>query len=150
MISLSQEVEAFVPKNHSEKEDGSLITKGEILKFQILDFSKENKKILASHKATFKASVKNKSKSISSKKVMKKMEEDKQQSTLGDLATYTTDGSVLLNMNTTQQLNFSTGDEATYDVVITLGDGDGTIDNRPQASGVYSDTLTFTIFDDDV
>ena len=69
---------------------------------------------------------------------------------LGTLATYATDGTVLLNMNTTQQLNFSTGDEATYDVVITLGDGDGTIDNRPQSSGVYSDTLTFTIFDDDV
>ena len=64
--------------------------------------------------------------------------------------TYTTDGSILLNMNTTQQLQFIDGDEATYDIVITLGDGDGTIDNRPQSSGVYSDTLTFTIFDDDV
>ena len=85
LISLSEEVEAFVPKNHTEKEDGSLITKGEILNFQILDFSKENKKILASHTAIFKGSVKNKSRSISSKKVMKKMEEDKQQSTLGDL-----------------------------------------------------------------
>ena len=63
---------------------------------------------------------------------------------------YPTDGSVLLNMNTTQQLQFIDGDEATYDIVITLGDGDGTIDNRPQSSGVYSDTLTFTIFDDDV
>ena len=64
------------------------------------------------------------------------------------LNTYFTDGSVRLNMNTTQQLNFSSGDEATYDVVITLGDGDGAIDNRPQSSGVYSDTLTFTIMDD--
>ena len=45
LVSLSEEVEAFVPKNHTEKEDGSLITKGEILNFQILDFSKENKKI---------------------------------------------------------------------------------------------------------
>ena len=61
---------------------------------------------------------------------------------------YPADGSELLNMNTTRQLTFSKGDEATYDVVITLGDGDGTIDNRPQSSGVYSDTLTFTIFDD--
>ena len=85
VISLSEEVEAFVPKNHTEKEDGSLITKGEILNFQILDFSKENKKILASHTATYRGSVKNKTKSNSSKKVMKKMEEDKQQSTLGDL-----------------------------------------------------------------
>ena len=85
LVSLSEEVEAFVPKNHTEKEDGSLITKGEILNFQILDFSKENKKILASHTATYRGSVKNKTKSNSSKKVMKKMEEDKQQSTLGDL-----------------------------------------------------------------
>ena len=67
---------------------------------------------------------------------------------------YITDGSILLNMNTTQQLQFVSGgalpDEATYDVVITLGDGDGTIDNRPQSSGVYSDTLTFTIMDDSI
>ena len=70
------------------------------------------------------------------------------QAALNTLATYAVDGSVRLNMNTTQQLSFGTGDEATYDVVITLGDGDGTIDNRPQSSGVYSDTLTFTIMDD--
>ena len=55
------------------------------LRKSILDFSKENKKILASHTATYRGSVKNKTKSNSSKKVMKKMEEDKQQSTLGDL-----------------------------------------------------------------
>ena len=70
------------------------------------------------------------------------------QAAFNTLAAYTTDGSVRLNMNTTQQFRFSAGDEATYDVVITLGDGDGTIDNRPQSSGVYSDTLTFTIMDD--
>ena len=70
------------------------------------------------------------------------------QAALSTLAAYTTDGTVRLNMNTTQQFRFATGDEATYDVVITLGDGDSTIDNRPQASGVYSDTLTFTIMDD--
>ena len=67
------------------------------------------------------------------------------------LHTHTTDGSE----NTSQYehhtaVELSAGDEATYDVVITLGDGDGVIDNRPQSSGVYSDTLTFTIFDDDV
>ena len=67
---------------------------------------------------------------------------------LGGLSFYPADGSELLNMNTTRQLVIGKGDEATYDIVITLGDGDGTIDNRPQSSGVYSDTLTFTIFDD--
>ena len=41
------------------------------------------------------------------------------------------------------------GDEATYDVVLILGDGANSLDNRPQSSGVYSDTLTFTVMDDD-
>ena len=75
--------------------------------------------------------------------------------TLGNLVSIPTDGSIRFNMNTTLQLQFASGvaagaggDEATYDVVFTLGDGDGTIDNRPQSSGVYSDTLTFIIMDD--
>ena len=87
VVSLSDEVEAFVPKSHIEKEDGSLITVGEILDFRILDFSKENKKILASHSAIFKnIREKERKKSASNtKKAMKKMKEDMQKSTLGDL-----------------------------------------------------------------
>ena len=64
--------------------------------------------------------------------------------------TYTTDGSILPNMNTTQHHSLSMVTKRHIDIRITLGDGDGTIDNRPQSSGVYSDTLTFTIFDDDL
>ena len=84
---LSNEVEAFIPKSHCEKEDGSLITVGERLDFRILEFSKENKKILASHSAIFKQQRESKEKKSASntKKVMKRMEVDKQKSTLGDL-----------------------------------------------------------------
>ena len=68
-------------------------------------------------------------------------------------ATYTTDGSVIMNMNTPKPLTFALNGEATYDIWITLNEPVeiimGAPDNRPQASGVYSDTLTFTIFDDD-
>ena len=68
-------------------------------------------------------------------------------------ATYTTDGSVIMNMNTPKPLTFALNGEATYDILITLNEPVeiimGAPDNRPQASGVYSDTLTFTIFDDD-
>ena len=68
-------------------------------------------------------------------------------------ATYTTDGSVIMNMNTPKPLTFALNGEATYDIWITLNEPIeivmGAPDNRPQASGVYSDTLTFTIFDDD-
>ena len=55
--------------------------------FRILEFSKENKRILVSHTAVFKEELEaERKKSVASaKKVMKKLEEDKQQSTLGDL-----------------------------------------------------------------
>ncbi len=87
VIALSEEVEAFAPKRHTDKEDGSSITVGENLSFRILEFSKENKKILVSHTAIFKAEleVERKKSASSAKKVMKKLEDDKQHSTLGDL-----------------------------------------------------------------
>ena len=89
VINLSDQVEAFVPKIHCEKEDGSTITVGEKLNFRILDFSKENKKILASHAAIFKQELEDERKksAAATKKVMQRMENDKQQSTLGDLDT---------------------------------------------------------------
>jgi small subunit ribosomal protein S1 len=87
VVSLSDDVEAFVPKMHCEKENGSLITVGEKLNFRILEFSKENKKILVSHTAIFKQELEaERKKSVASaKKVMRKLEDDKQKSTLGDL-----------------------------------------------------------------
>ena len=87
VIELSEEVEAFTPKRHTDKEDGSSIKVGETLSFRILEFSKENKKILVSHTAIFKdeLEVERKKSASSAKKVMKKLETDKKQSTLGDL-----------------------------------------------------------------
>ncbi len=87
VIALSEDVEAFAPKRHTEKEDGSSITVGETLSFRILEFSKENKKILVSHTTIFKAEleIERKKSASSAKKVMKKLEVDKKQSTLGDL-----------------------------------------------------------------
>jgi len=77
-------------------------------------------------------------------------------SSSGSLATLTTTqgGATLLNMNVPRQIEFSGGTQATYDVLITLGNVDaaGAIDAgsdvRPVAAGVYSDVLTFTIMDD--
>ena len=87
LISLSDEVEAFVPKAHSMKDSGSVITVGETLNFRILEFSIENKRILASHTATFEQGLETERKksAAATKKIIKKMEDDKQQSTLGDL-----------------------------------------------------------------
>ena len=87
VVSLSEEVEAFAPKRHTEKEDGSSMVVGETLSVRVLEFSKENKKILVSHTAIFKEEleVERKKSAASAKKVMKKLEDDKQHSTLGDL-----------------------------------------------------------------
>ena len=87
VVAFSDEVDAFIPKLHIEKEDGSLLLVGDSLMFRILEFSKENKKILASHTITFKEELKAARKKAEKKaeKVIKKLEDDKQQSTLGDL-----------------------------------------------------------------
>ena len=57
------------------------------MSFRILEFSKENKKILVSHTSIFKDDEKvvKKKKATSTKKAIKKIDEDKKQSTLGDL-----------------------------------------------------------------
>ena len=87
VITLSDDVDALAPKMHSKKEDGSLINIGENLAFRILEFSKENRKILVSHTVTFSEELEAERKRVAAKtkKVIQKLEDDKQHSTLGDL-----------------------------------------------------------------
>jgi len=87
LVDLGNGVEGFVPKRHSEKEDGSSIIKGEKLDFKVIEFSKENKKILLSHTSTYNDELKKEldKKKRSTKKVIKKIQADQKQSTLGDL-----------------------------------------------------------------
>ena len=87
LVLLNDDVEAFAPKRHLEKEDGSIAKVNEKLKFKVIEFSKENKKILVSHTASFKDDLisENKKKASKTKKAVKKIQESQQQSTLGDL-----------------------------------------------------------------
>tara|TARA_B100001540_G_scaffold43916_1_gene39081 strand:- start:235 stop:2163 length:1929 start_codon:yes stop_codon:yes gene_type:complete len=87
LVSLDNEVEAFVPRKHAEKSDGSIITEGEQLSFRIIEFSKDNRKILASHTLTFreKDNEKKKKKKAEINKLTEKIESENQKSTLGDL-----------------------------------------------------------------
>ena len=87
LIDLNEEVEAFAPKRHLEKEDGSSVNLKDTVSFKVLEFSKENKKILVSHTATFKDNMINEKKKSASntKKAMKKIQDSQHQSTLGDL-----------------------------------------------------------------
>tara|TARA_B100000809_G_scaffold35114_1_gene30724 strand:- start:47 stop:2095 length:2049 start_codon:yes stop_codon:yes gene_type:complete len=87
LIALEYDVEAFAPKRHLEKEGGSSAGVGEELDFKVLEFSKENKKILVSHTDTLKQAEKKAKKSSAkkTKKAVEKIQETQQKSTLGDL-----------------------------------------------------------------
>ena len=48
-IDFNEDITAFVPQRHLEKEDGSKLKKGEEAEFQIIEFNKEFKRVVASH-----------------------------------------------------------------------------------------------------
>jgi len=54
-IEFNEDIVAFVPSRHLEKEDGKKLTKGEEADFKIIEFNKEFKRVVASHTAIFKA-----------------------------------------------------------------------------------------------
>ena len=80
-IHFNEDITAFVPLRHMEKEDGSKIIKGEEATFKIIEFNKEFKRVVASHTVTFKdQEIKN------IKRNSKKLETtNSEKTTLGDL-----------------------------------------------------------------
>ncbi|HBR55667.1 MAG TPA: 30S ribosomal protein S1, partial [Flavobacteriaceae bacterium] len=48
-INFNDEIVAFVPTRHLEKEVGTKLQKGEEVQFEIIEFNKEFKKVVASH-----------------------------------------------------------------------------------------------------
>jgi len=48
-IDFNEDITAFIPQRHLEKEDGSKLKKGENAEFQIIEFNKEFKRVVASH-----------------------------------------------------------------------------------------------------
>lgn len=53
-ITLNDDIVAFIPSRHLEKEDNSRLKKGEEAQFKIIEFNKDFKRVVASHTATFK------------------------------------------------------------------------------------------------
>ncbi|MHA7842560.1 MAG: 30S ribosomal protein S1 [Winogradskyella sp.] len=53
-IEFNEDIVAFVPSRHLEKEDGSKLKKGEEAEFKIIEFNKEFKRVVASHTAVFR------------------------------------------------------------------------------------------------
>ncbi len=88
IISIGDEVEAFAPLRHLEKEDGNKLVVGDTAMFRVLEFSKENRRILVSHTSTFREEeIKNKKQAkVVTEKVVKQIQQTQQKSTLGDLS----------------------------------------------------------------
>ena len=80
VVDFEDGVEAFVPARLLEKEDGSKINKGDTATFKVIEFSKEFRRIVASHTATFKES---EAKNV---KAQAKKVESSEKSTFGDIA----------------------------------------------------------------
>ncbi len=90
VVSLPYGVEGFVPNRHMKKEDGSKMVAEDILDFMVIEFSKENKKIILSHVNAWKAKEEKqapKAEITSSFKPARKANETQSEgTTLGDLS----------------------------------------------------------------
>ena len=53
-IEFNEDITAFVPQRHLEKEDGKKLGKGEEAEFKIIEFNKDFKRVVASHTAIFR------------------------------------------------------------------------------------------------
>lgn len=53
-VAFNDDIVAFIPSRHMEKEDGSKLKKGEEVEFKIIEFNKEFKRVVASHTAVFR------------------------------------------------------------------------------------------------
>lgn len=53
-VDFGEDVVAFIPTRHLEKEDGKKLKKGDTADFKVIEFNKEFKRVVASHTAIFK------------------------------------------------------------------------------------------------
>jgi small subunit ribosomal protein S1 len=87
LVSLPYGVEGFAPTRHIAKEDGNNAKVEEAIDFKVIEFSKENKKIILSHTNLFRAeqeATKAKEREAT-KKAVKKVKDSVEKSTLGDI-----------------------------------------------------------------
>ncbi|MFW6248179.1 MAG: 30S ribosomal protein S1, partial [Bacteroidota bacterium] len=92
-VSLPYGVEGFASKKHLEKQNGKMPELEEKLPFKVIDFSKDDKKIILSHVKAYKdqeneqqeEARKNEDENV--KKTTKKIKQKLEKTTLGDLST---------------------------------------------------------------
>jgi small subunit ribosomal protein S1 len=94
VVQLPYGIEAFAPTRHIKKEDNKLAEVDEVLDFKVLEFEREEKRIIVSHTRVIEdMKVEEKTKAVSEKKKVEKKTKDGikdanskiEKSTLGDL-----------------------------------------------------------------
>ncbi len=79
-IVLNDDITAFVPGRHLDKQDGTKLSKGETAEFKVIEFNKDFKRVVMSHAAVYKGV-----EADNVKTAKRKMSENAEKSTLGDL-----------------------------------------------------------------
>ena len=78
IINFNDDISAFCPQRHLDKEDGSKLVKGETAEFKVIEFSKEFKRVVVSHMQTHSSDAppdESKNDKVKDKKSKKKDEE---------------------------------------------------------------------------
>jgi len=93
-IQMRYGVEAFAPSRHIKKVSNASVKEDENLEFEVIEFSKDSKRIIVSHTNTWKAAEKAKHEAVeksrdkarkSASKVVKKINQNAQATTMGEL-----------------------------------------------------------------
>ncbi len=78
-VVYNEDIVAFVPSRHLEKEDGKKLKKGDVADFKIIEFNKEFKRVVASHTSIFKEEEEKAAKEV------EKSVNSSEKTTLGDI-----------------------------------------------------------------
>ena len=80
-ITFNEDIVAFIPARHLEKEDGSKLGKGEEAQFKVIEFNKDFKRVVASHTAIFREQ---EAKNLTATKKKMDAQAEESKTTLGD------------------------------------------------------------------
>ncbi len=92
VVALPYGVEGFVTPKHLVKEDGSSAKVDEKMQFKVIEFNKSSKRIILSHSRIFEdakkgdAPAEKKSKGSTTQKAVKKLKDNLEKTTLGDIS----------------------------------------------------------------
>ncbi len=80
-ITFNEDIVAFIPARHLEKEDGSKLGKGDEAEFKVIEFNKDFKRVVASHNAIFREQ---EAKNLTATKKKMEAQAEESKTTLGD------------------------------------------------------------------